>query len=165
MTHNDTEHNPFIWLAITRDLRIMDMIATPVSNVSARCATTVRQRYWCVLTTVAISQREQDSDKTFRNPCVINMYWRALRRVETPLVFVHSVLCDSAPCPPFCLQGILDVAVKVTRGFVMRNRSVSIIFGSLILWAVATYFLFLDQQSVGKDQDKVKYIIVRRMEM
>ncbi|XP_071563160.1 alpha-1,3-mannosyl-glycoprotein 2-beta-N-acetylglucosaminyltransferase [Temnothorax nylanderi] len=38
----------------------------------------------------------------------------------------------------------------------MRNRSVSIIFGSLILWAVATYFLFLDQQSVGKDQDKDK---------
>ncbi|CAL1677609.1 unnamed protein product [Lasius platythorax] len=38
----------------------------------------------------------------------------------------------------------------------MRNRSVSIIFGSLVLWAVATYFLFLDQQSVGKDQDKDK---------
>jgi len=88
-----------------------------------------------------------------------------VRRVETPLVFVHSVLRDSAPCAPFCLQDILDVAVKVTRGFVMRNRSVSIIFGSLILWAVATYFLFLDQQSVGKDQDKVKYIIIHRMEM
>jgi len=96
------------------------------------------------------------------------MYWRALRRVETreyPLVFVHSVLCDFAPCVPFCLQGILDVTVKVTRGFVMRNRSVSIIFGSLILWAVATYFLFLDQQSVGKDQDKVKYVITHCMEM
>ncbi|KAL0102038.1 hypothetical protein PUN28_018529 [Cardiocondyla obscurior] len=38
----------------------------------------------------------------------------------------------------------------------MRNRSVTIVFGSLILWAVATYFLFLDQQSVGKDQDKDK---------
>lgn len=49
-----------------------------------------------------------------------------------------------------------DVTVKVTPDFVMRNRSVSIIFGSLILWAVATYFLFLDQQTVGKDQDKVK---------
>lgn len=46
--------------------------------------------------------------------------------------------------------------LKVTLGFVMRNRSVSIVFGSLILWAVATYFLFLDQQSVGKDQDKDK---------
>lgn len=45
---------------------------------------------------------------------------------------------------------------KVTLGFVMRNRSISIIFGSLVLWAVATYFLFLDQQSVGKDQDKDK---------
>ncbi|TGZ56572.1 Alpha-1,3-mannosyl-glycoprotein 2-beta-N-acetylglucosaminyltransferase [Temnothorax longispinosus] len=48
------------------------------------------------------------------------------------------------------------MVIKVTLGFVMRNRSVSIIFGSLILWAVATYFLFLDQQSVGKDQDKDK---------
>lgn len=44
----------------------------------------------------------------------------------------------------------------MTSGFVMRNRSVSIIFGSLVLWAVATYFLFLDQQSVGKDLDKDK---------
>lgn len=49
-----------------------------------------------------------------------------------------------------------NITAKVTLGFVMRNRSVSIIFGSLVLWAVATYFLFLDQQSVGKDQDKVK---------
>ncbi|KYQ50176.1 Alpha-1,3-mannosyl-glycoprotein 2-beta-N-acetylglucosaminyltransferase [Trachymyrmex zeteki] len=56
---------------------------------------------------------------------------------------------------PFCLWCIF-VTVKVTLGFVMRNRSISIIFGSLILWAVATYFLFLDQQSVGKDQDKEK---------
>lgn len=61
--------------------------------------------------------------------------------------YLHSIfLC-------FVIQ--LDITAKVTLGFVMRNRSISIIFGSLILWAVATYFLFLDQQSVGKDQDKV----------
>lgn len=54
-----------------------------------------------------------------------------------------------------CFVIQFHVTAKVTLGFVMRNRSVSIIFGSLVLWAVATYFLFLDQQSVGKDQDKV----------
>ncbi|XP_014474863.1 PREDICTED: alpha-1,3-mannosyl-glycoprotein 2-beta-N-acetylglucosaminyltransferase isoform X1 [Dinoponera quadriceps] len=36
----------------------------------------------------------------------------------------------------------------------MRNRSVTLIFVSLVLWAVVTYFIFLDQP-VGKDQDKV----------
>ncbi|KAF7403512.1 hypothetical protein HZH68_006306 [Vespula germanica] len=35
----------------------------------------------------------------------------------------------------------------------MRNRSVGIIFGSLVLWGVITYFLFLDQPS-GRDQEK-----------
>lgn len=35
----------------------------------------------------------------------------------------------------------------------MRNRSVGIIFGSLVLWGVITYFLFLDQPS-SKDQGK-----------
>lgn len=39
-------------------------------------------------------------------------------------------------------------------GSVMRNRSVGIIFGSLVLWGVITYFLFLDQPS-GRDQEKV----------
>lgn len=63
------------------------------------------------------------------------------------LFYLYSIfLC-------FVIQ--FHVTAKVTLGFVMRNRSVSIIFGSLVLWAVATYFLFLDQQSVGKDQDKV----------
>ncbi|XP_020280160.1 alpha-1,3-mannosyl-glycoprotein 2-beta-N-acetylglucosaminyltransferase [Pseudomyrmex gracilis] len=38
----------------------------------------------------------------------------------------------------------------------MLNKLVSIIFGSLVLWAVATYFLFLSQQSVGKDHEKDK---------
>lgn len=80
--------------------------------------------------------------------------------METPLVSVRSVPCGSLRLAyPFYLRCILDVTVKVTLGFVMRNRSVSIIFGSLILWAVATYFLFLDQQSVGKDQDKVSSLL------
>ncbi|XP_015174365.1 PREDICTED: alpha-1,3-mannosyl-glycoprotein 2-beta-N-acetylglucosaminyltransferase [Polistes dominula] len=35
----------------------------------------------------------------------------------------------------------------------MRNRSVGIIFGSLVLWGVITYFLFLDQPS-SKDHGK-----------
>lgn len=83
------------------------------------------------------------------------MYWRAPRRVETPLVSVRSVLSRAFPVR----SDILHVTVKVTLGFVMRNRSVSIVFGSLILWAVATYFLFLDQQSVGKDQDKVRELL------
>lgn len=42
----------------------------------------------------------------------------------------------------------------------MLNKLVSIIFGSLLLWAVATYFLFLSQQSVGKDHEKVKNSVI-----
>ncbi|KAG7199870.1 hypothetical protein KM043_014319 [Ampulex compressa] len=44
---------------------------------------------------------------------------------------------------------------EVTSGSAMRNRSVSLIFGSLILWGVITYFLILDQP-VSKKRDTNK---------
>lgn len=43
---------------------------------------------------------------------------------------------------------------EVTPGSAMRNRSVSVIFGTLVLWGLVTYFLISDQPE-SKEGDTV----------
>jgi hypothetical protein len=84
------------------------------------------------------------------------MYNKYLLTCTTTCEILVSIYIRVTFSPVPSSNETLYVVVKVTSGFVMRNRSVSIVFGSLVLWAVATYFLFLDQQSVGKDLNKVE---------
>lgn len=52
------------------------------------------------------------------------------------------------------LEILLYFSVQMTCCFAMRHRSIGIIFGSLFVWGIITYFLFLNQPN-SKDQDKV----------
>ena len=68
-------------------------------------------------------------------------------------MIIHSVDNDNSMCT-FC---ILD---EVTPGPAMRNRSVTVIFGSLVLWGLIIYFLISDQP-VDKERETVSQSINR----
>lgn len=52
------------------------------------------------------------------------------------------------------IYSIFHISDEVTPGPAMRNRLVTVIFGSLVLWGFITYFLISDEP-VNRERDTV----------